>query len=98
MGNLPEGWWNGAAGSAWDLFAIISKVNNVYLMELRLAAPGAEIAAWMGDGWHGEPTHQEIVERLDAIVMATTARGGKGSKASLMTCWVIRLSRWSWSL
>ncbi|SRR5258706_3155802 len=80
-----------------DLFAIVSKANNVYLMELRVMAPGAEIAAWMGDGWCVEPTHQEIVEHLNVIVIAATARGGMGSEASLMT-WHCQLGHLSFKM
>ena len=73
-----------------DLFTVVSKVNNVYPMELKVMAPCAEMAGWMGDGGRTEPTYQEIVERLDGIAMAATARGGKGSEATLMT-WHRRL-------
>ena len=55
-----------------DLFAVGSKVNNVYPMEL--IAPGLVITAWMNDGGSKEPTHQEIVVRLDEFAMVTMAR------------------------
>ena len=54
-----------------DLFAVGSKVNNVYPMEL--IAPGLVITAWMNDGGSKEPTHQEIVVRLDEFAMVTMA-------------------------
>ena len=34
-----------------DLFAIVSKVNNVYPVELKVIAPSAKMAAWM-DAWN----------------------------------------------
>ena len=33
-----------------DLFAVASKVNNLYPMELTVITPGSGIAAWMDDG------------------------------------------------
>ena len=54
-----------------DLFAVGSKVNNVYPMEL--IALGLVITAWMNDGGSKEPTHQEIVVRLDEFAMVTMA-------------------------
>ena len=53
-----------------DLFAVGSKVNNVYPMEL--IAPGLVITAWMNDRGSKEPTHQEIVVHLDEFTMVTT--------------------------
>ena len=82
-----------------DLFAVVSNVSNVYPMELRVVALGAEIAAWTRNGMCMEPTHQEIVERLDAIAMAATARGGMGSEVPLISgtaSWAICLSRQLW--
>ena len=54
-----------------DLFTVGSKVNNVYPMEL--IALGLVITAWMNDGGSKEPTHQEIVVRLDEFTMVTMA-------------------------
>ena len=68
-----------------DLFAVVSKVKSVYPMELTVMTPSAGIVAWMNDGVHGEPTHQYIVGRLDSVTMAATAKGVKGSEATLMT-------------
>lgn len=48
-----------------DLFTIVSKVNNIYPVELKAIALRAEMAAWMDDRWHMELTHQDIVECLD---------------------------------
>jgi hypothetical protein len=68
-----------------DLFAVVSKVNNVNLMELSVMTPSARIVAWMDDGVQGELTHQDIVGHLNSFAMAATVRGGKGSVATLMT-------------
>ena len=50
-----------------DLFTVVSKVNNVYPVELTVIAPGSVIAAWMNEGGSKEPTHQEIVARFDSL-------------------------------
>ena len=50
-----------------DLFTVVSKVNNVYLVELAVIAPGSVIAAWMNDRGSKELTHQEIVARFDSL-------------------------------
>lgn len=55
----------------------VSKVNNVYPIELKVVALSADMAAWMDDGERVEPTHQEIVERLAGIAMPAMARGWK---------------------
>ena len=39
----------------------------------------------MNDGGSKEPTHQEIVARLDGFAMVAMAKAGKGSEASLLT-------------
>jgi len=39
---------------------------------------------------HREPTYPELVQRLQKVVMAATARGGNGTEATLMT-WHRRL-------
>ena len=77
-----------------DLFAVVSKVNNVYPMELTVIAPGSVIAAWMNDRGSKEPTHQEIDARLNEFAMVATAKGGKGSEVSLLT-WHCRLGHLS---
>lgn len=74
-----------------DLFAVVSKVNNIYLMELTIIAPGSGLAVWMDSRRQRKSTHQEIVDCLDGFTIVTTARGGKGSEASLMT-WHHQLS------
>ena len=40
---------------------------------MELIAPGLVITAWMNDGGSKEPTHQEIVVRLDEFAMVTMA-------------------------
>ena len=71
----------------WDregvMFAIVAKVNNVYPMELKVKAPG--FAAWVDNGGCADPTHRDIIERLEGVAMAATAKGAKSSEATLMT-------------
>ena len=50
-----------------DLFNVVSKVNNVYPVELAVIAPGSVIAAWMNDRGSKEPAHQEIVAHFDSL-------------------------------
>ena len=50
-----------------DLFTVVSKVNNVYLVELAVIAPGLVIVVWMNDGGSKELTHQEIVVHFDSL-------------------------------
>ena len=50
-----------------DLSNVVSKVNNVYLVELAVIAPGSVIAAWMNDGGSKEPAHQEIVAHFNLL-------------------------------
>ena len=71
-----------------DVFTIVSRVNNVYPMKLKVKTPG--LAAWMDTSEGADPTHQELVERLEKVVMIATAKGGKGTEATLMT-WHRRL-------
>ena len=47
-----------------DLFSVVSKVRNVYPMELTAIAPGSVTAAWIEDMTSKEPTRQNIVARL----------------------------------
>ena len=56
--------------------------------ELKVKTPG--LAAWMDISSGADPTHQELVERLEKVVMTATAKGGKGTEATLMT-WHRRL-------
>jgi hypothetical protein len=65
-----------------DLFAVISKFKNTYLMELTIIAAGSGLAVCMDDRRQRESTHQEIVDHLDGFETVITARGGKGSEAS----------------
>ncbi len=65
-----------------DVFTNVEKVNKVYLMELRVIPPGTVLAAWTDE--HREP-YLELVQCLQKVVMAATARGGKGTEAMLMT-------------
>ena len=71
-----------------DVFAVVSRVNNVYPMDLKAKTPG--LAVWMDIGARADPTHQELVERLEKVIMTATAKGGKATEATLMT-WHRRL-------
>ena len=39
----------------------------------------------MDNGRRTEPTHQELVEHLEGVVMTATAKGGNGTEAALVT-------------
>ena len=67
------------------MFANIKKVNNLYPMEL---PQRTALAAWTNE--HREPTYPELAQRLQKVAMTTTARGGNGREATLMT-WHRRL-------
>ncbi len=72
-------------GQEGDVFAIDRKLNNVYSIELKVMTP--RLADNSG---RTEPTHQELMERLEVIIMTAAAKGGTGTKAALMT-WRRRL-------
>jgi len=55
-----------------DLFTIIRQVNNIYLMELKVIALSAGVAAWMDGGRHKELTHQELVGHLEMVTIAAS--------------------------
>ena len=91
LGKLEDQGWdirlrNGGM-ELWDregaMFAIVSRVDNVYPMKLKVKAPG--LAAWIDDGGRADLTHLDLVERLEGVAMDATAKGGKGSEATLMT-------------
>ena len=71
-----------------DVFTNITRVNNVYPMELKVKTPG--LSAWMDTSEDADPTHQELVDRLGKVAMTATAKGGRGTEATLMT-WHRRL-------
>ena len=48
-----------------DLFAHVEKVNNVYLVGFNVISPRTALAACTMDSDDPEPTHDELVERLD---------------------------------
>ena len=97
LGKLEGQGWDSCLKDGGDLFAIVSKVKNVYPVELKVIAPSAKMAAWMDDMRRMEPTCQDIVECLDVIVMAATVKGGEGSEATLMT-WHHRLGHPSFKM
>ena len=80
MGHSPEDWQYGAMGLGG------SYVRYRCQGEQRLpdgAPPG--FAAWVDNGGCADPTHRDIVERLEGVAMAATAKGAKSSEATLMT-------------
>jgi hypothetical protein len=64
-----------------DLFANIERVNNVYPMALRVVPPKAGLAAWTRGCGGADPTHEELVDRLQKVALAATAKGGDGMEA-----------------
>jgi transposase InsO family protein len=68
-----------------DLFADIDRVNNVYPMALKVVPPKAGLAAQTNIGGGADPTHEELVDGLQKVVLAATAKGGDGMEATLMT-------------
>ena len=75
-----------------DEFTIFSKVNAVYLIELKVMTP--KLAVWTDDGGCTEQTHEGLVEHLKGVVVTATVKGRKGTEAALMT-WYQRLGRLS---
>ena len=56
-----------------DLFADVENVNNVYLVGLNVISPTTALAACTMDGDDAEPTHDELVKRLDKVAIVATA-------------------------
>src|ERR1700750_3058504 len=73
-----------------DLFANISKVNNVYPAKFNVIPPRAALAAWTMEGGEVETTHDELVGCLVKVAMVAMAKGANSMKATLMTwhCWL----------
>ena len=65
------------------VLVVVSRVNNIYPMELKVKTPG--LAAWMDIGRGADLTHQELVKHPEEIIITTTSKGGKATKATLMT-------------
>ena len=65
----------------------------MYPVKLAVVAPGSGFAAWMSEEDNEEQTHQEVVKRLDDFALVPTARGGRGSDASLLMWHRNRLER-----
>ena len=57
------------------MFAIVKKMNNLYLMECKAKAPRAGIAVWT---YYNEPTHQEF------MCCHQYGNRRKGTRATLM--------------
>ncbi len=49
-----------------DMFAIIRKVTNVYLIELKVTT--LRLVAWMDNSGRTELTHQGLMERLEGSI------------------------------
>ena len=73
---------------AGDVFADIDMVNNVFPTKLRIVSPGNALVAWTSE--YRERTIPELVQHLQKVAMAATARGGESTEATLMT-WHRRL-------
>ncbi len=58
-------------------------MNIAYLIEFKVMTP--RLVAWMDNGGHMEPTHQEHTECFEGIIMTAMVKGGKGTKVALMT-------------
>ena len=67
-----------------DLFANVAKVN-VYPVGLNVVPLRTALAACTMGGDDAEPTHDELANRLDGVVMVATAKGVDGIKATLLT-------------
>ena len=61
------------------MFIVVKMASHIYPVKLEVIPPKGALAAYT------EPTCEELVERLRKVTMAATARGGKGSAATLMT-------------
>ena len=57
-----------------DLFANISKVNNVNPAKFDVIPPRAALAAWMMEGGEVETTHNEFNGHLAKVAMVATAK------------------------
>ena len=57
-----------------DLFANVAKVNNVYPVGLNVIPPRTALVACRTDGDDTEPTHDELVERLDKVAIKGSRR------------------------
>jgi hypothetical protein len=57
-----------------DLFANIDRVNNVYPMALKVVPPKAGLAVQTNIGEGVDPTHKELVDCLQKVVLAATAK------------------------
>ena len=55
------------------------------------------LSAWMETSGDADPTHQELVDCLGKVAMTTTAKGGRGTEATLMT-WHCRLGHLSFRM
>ena len=67
----------------------VAKVNNVYLMGFDVIPLRAALAACTTDGDDAEPTHDELVERLDKVTMVAVAKGDAVTpRSSILQDWV----------
>jgi hypothetical protein len=84
VGHLSTRWWGGAAKSGWGP---VSQYRKYERLPVQGDPPRAGMAAWTTE----EPTHEELVGRLETVAMVATARGVEGMKATLLT-WHHQLS------
>ena len=66
-----------------DPFANIAKTNKAYPVKPNVILPKAGFPAQTTEG--GDPTHEELLERLGKVAMVATAKGADGMRATLMT-------------
>ena len=94
LGKLEgQGWGVELRDREGDLFTDIAKMNNAYPVKLTVISPMTGLAVRMTEGEEGA-TQDELGERLATVAMVTTAKGGDGTRASLMT-WHRRLGHLS---
>ena len=80
---------------ARNVFADIDMVNNVFLMKLRIVSLRNALVVWTSK--YRERTIPELVQHLQKVAMAATARGGESIEGTLMT-WHWRLGHLSFKL
>jgi len=98
MGKLESQGWvirlKDGAMELWDrlgdLFAVISKSNNVYLVKLTIVTPDSGFAAWLGKEVGTDQSPEDVVKHINDYALLTTAKGVHSSDTSLLT-WHCRL-------
>ena len=80
-----------------DLFAVISKSNNIYPVKLTIITPDSGFTAWLGKEVGMDQSPEDVVKRIDDYALLATAKGGHGSDTSLLT-WHHRLGHPSFKM